>query len=319
MKLLLISENATIQKLFSLSAQRRGDEVFTGGVENIPDNKYDVIFIDKESLNNGLLDNLKQSFEKAKFVLILNKKDEKIPGFDKYIHKPFLPTDLIDLLENINENEKNEESESNNKDEFDLESFDKKTSSPEEEEAENKDDFVINDEELEKEVEEDDEDEDFIVDESELEEENTDSEFLDEDVIEEKGLEEEMKDKGDIDAEIEINDEQPAEKEEETKSGEVLEEVPKSEEKDLSSNENFDLSELEDIKEKELAEAVGEDIGKEPKNEENKHTVTVQNNENNSGKNTTLQEKTLGNILNINWEELKKAKAKVSITIDFGD
>ncbi len=32
----------------------------------------------------------------------------------------------------------------------------------------------------------------------------------------------------------------------------------------------------------------------------------------------TLEEKTLGNILNINWEELKKAKAKVTITIDFG-
>ncbi len=33
----------------------------------------------------------------------------------------------------------------------------------------------------------------------------------------------------------------------------------------------------------------------------------------------TPQEKTLGGILNINWEELKKAKAKVTITIDFGD
>ena len=31
-----------------------------------------------------------------------------------------------------------------------------------------------------------------------------------------------------------------------------------------------------------------------------------------------LEEKTLGSILNINWEELKKAKAKVTITIDFG-
>ena len=32
----------------------------------------------------------------------------------------------------------------------------------------------------------------------------------------------------------------------------------------------------------------------------------------------TIQEKTLGTVLNINWEELKKAKAKVTITIDFG-
>jgi uncharacterized membrane protein len=36
-------------------------------------------------------------------------------------------------------------------------------------------------------------------------------------------------------------------------------------------------------------------------------------------KEPSAEEKTLGAILNINWEELKNAKAKVTITIDFGD
>jgi uncharacterized membrane protein len=36
-------------------------------------------------------------------------------------------------------------------------------------------------------------------------------------------------------------------------------------------------------------------------------------------KTSDIREKTLGSVLNINWEELKKAKAKVTITIDFGD
>ena len=84
--------------------------------------------------------------------------------------------------------------------------------------------------------------------------------------------------------------------------------------------EEFDLKELENIDEKELAEAVGEEIAQELEKEDNDNkNIQDENNKNLQNDETyDSMQKTLGNILNINWEELKKAKAKVTITIDFG-
>jgi len=277
MKILLITQNATIEKLFKLSAAKRGDEIEIGSVDSIADKDYDVIFIDKELFNEELFNSLKSSFEEAKFVLILNKNDEKIPGFDDFLVKPFLPTDLISLLDNIKDKE---HTDVNELDEFDLESFNT---------DDLEDDFLVSDEDLEKEVEEDEEEEDFIVDDKELDD------LLEEDSIEEENLEDEIEEKEDVDDAI-VEDEEMI---------------------DTEENEDELDKELENIDEKELAEAIGEEIP-----EENEELKTDEKNlieeENNLVEEESVEEKTLGSILNINWEELKKAKAKVTITIDFG-
>ena len=97
-------------------------------------------------------------------------------------------------------------------------------------------------------------------------------------------------------------------------------------------NEDEDeFAELENINEKEVAEAIGEDIGEEfeeeaKKDEGHKEEIeeTPIEEEINEKKeeikdsNSNEIQKTLGNVLNINWEELKKSKAKVTVTIDFG-
>ncbi len=366
MKILLITENPTIQKLFSLSAEKKGDEVSVGNKESIPDENYDVVFLDKEVYSKETFDNLKKSFPSSKFVLILNKNEEKIPGFDEFLQKPFLPTDLIDMLENINENKKS--AADVGEDEFDLESFEEIPDAGDFDEKNDDEDFLISDDELEKEVEESDEDEDFIIDESELEEDKIDDEeeFLKEDITEEKALENEeenfdMEDLEEIEEmpqetsetseEIENVQEQESEElfpektEETAEKPEEIQEIPESEpqeteyeepvvsedfepeENEGSEEENeIDLSELEKIDENELASAIGEEIENsnvlEPENEnfeEKEKTQEITEKAPVLEKEKTIEEKTLGNILNINWEELKKAKAKVTITIDFGD
>ena len=340
MKILLITKNATIEKLFKLSASKRGDEVAVGDLESIPDGEYEVVFIDKELFSDELFNSLKSSFNNAKFILILNKNDAKIPGFDEFIIKPFLPTDVIELLDNINKAEDIEE--------FDLE-----------------EDFVVSDEDLQTEAIEDDEEEDFIIDESELDEDFEENEtkeedfeieeideldLIQEDVIEERALEDEVEIKEEVDEDfvVEELDETPKEEisneveedfivdeleTEESADGleedileesledeieqkvdeDIVDDSFENEESGISSEDIENISEneldeldkeLENIDEKALAQAIGEEVEE------------IENKENSEEK--TIQEKTLGNILNINWEELKKAKAKVTITIDFG-
>jgi len=121
MKILLITSNATIEKLFILSAEKKGDEVSVGNTENIPDGVFDAVFIDKDLYTKDLFDSLKELFPDAKFVLIVSKHDEKIVGFDDYLTKPFLPTDLIELLERLPNMQQSEKSED---EEIDIESFD---------------------------------------------------------------------------------------------------------------------------------------------------------------------------------------------------
>jgi len=125
----------------------------------------------------------------------------------------------------------------------------------------------------------------------------------------------------------EINDVlQPDESQEntqETENEEILEETGE------------DLDELKNLDENKLAEVLGEDIENSPediadeveeiniddkipevkKARETEEIVTHPE----EFETPDIREKTLGSVLNINWEELKKAKAKVTITIDFGD
>ena len=315
MKILLLSENATIQKLFTLSAQKRGDEVSIGNLESIPEDEYDVVFIDKALFSDGLFNKLKSTFSSAKFVLILDKKDEKIPGFDEFIVKPFLPTDLIELLENINKTKSNDKLDED-LEEFDLESFDDLDN----DDFDMEEDFVISDDELDKEVDESEEEEDFIIEDDELEEKPSDEEeLINEDIVEEEALEDEISQKEEVDEDFAIEEldeenEKPLNKDEETliDNGEINEEEIENE--DL---EELD-KELESIDEKSLAEAIGEDLAQELEKQENE-TINENNEIHKETSNQeNIEEKTLGSILNINWEELKKAKAKVTITIDFG-
>ncbi len=417
MRILLISENVTIQKLFKLSAEKRGDEVEVGSKDFLPEGEFDLVFIDKDILDDELLQNLKNIYPNAKFILILSKNDEKIPGFDYYLTKPFLPTDLIALIEKTHTSETTEEAmEMDEFDEdLDIENLNDLDFEDDGEEIGDIEDIFVDDDDLDVETSDEDLEEDFELnaddllkedemmekDESEnleiedILEEKPEENIEVEDILEEKALEDEIETKEEVDEDI-ISNEEMLESDEEILENEdvteniedIINEAEENEEmneavenieenieetqeaediSDLLENEEIEnlkesdedlepefleteeelqeeqaeileneknieeniqntedeLSELENLDEKELAEALGEnveDLEEAPiqtsdliqENQEEQSHKTESDNE------PSIEEKTLGNILNINWEELKKAKAKVTITIDFG-
>ncbi|MFW5990514.1 MAG: hypothetical protein ACOCP1_03825, partial [Campylobacterales bacterium] len=98
MKLLLINLNPIVKKLVSLSTQKAGVESeIVQGEDAIQSYDYDYIFVDDELASNELLDKIRQN-SSAK-VGIFCAKDKEIPeGYDISIKKPFLPTELVQML-----------------------------------------------------------------------------------------------------------------------------------------------------------------------------------------------------------------------------
>ena len=64
MNILLITSNATIEKLFVLSAEKKGDSVNIGNAENLPEGEYQAVFIDKDVYTDELFENLKSLYPK---------------------------------------------------------------------------------------------------------------------------------------------------------------------------------------------------------------------------------------------------------------
>ncbi|MDR2033992.1 MAG: hypothetical protein LBP89_05105 [Helicobacteraceae bacterium] len=97
MKILLINKNAMVEKLVRLSAQKSGMELLTA--ENVADaaaGDYAWALVDNESLDGEGIETLRAKYSNAKIGLLYPKNGEEIEGFDLYIKKPLLPTDLTD-------------------------------------------------------------------------------------------------------------------------------------------------------------------------------------------------------------------------------
>jgi DNA-binding response OmpR family regulator len=370
MKILLISSNPTIEKLFTLSAGKNGDDVVIGSKDFIPEGNFEAVFIDKDFYSEDLFNELKEKFSDAKFILILSKKDEKIEGFDDYIIKPFLPTDLIDFISSLENNEKQEkEIEFDDLDgDLSLDDLDKDTSLDIEELEDLDDDVLVEENELLDSLDENNEknevaDLDKIENKDENDEiDNLDEEILDNNLDENDDIQNSSNEniEEDLEAEIEdeILDEEQTENamdfleknednldsldeaviEDENRDEDISEKMSDTFEEEnniLKEDKSEEIDELTSLDEKDLAKVLGEEIeeieedSKENKENQDNVDIETENISNNEIKEATLdfnseneksiEEKTLGNILNINWEELKKAKAKVTITIDFGE
>ena len=111
---LLITKNATIKKLFSLSMEKK-EIALEDDISKIDD--VDAVFVDNDALDEEISEKL-QKTDSIK-ILIVGKNDEKKVGFDKYMQKPFLPTDLIELIDNL-ENTTHDTTDDSPKHEFEL-------------------------------------------------------------------------------------------------------------------------------------------------------------------------------------------------------
>jgi len=70
MNILLISQNPTIKKLFMLSAEKKGDDVEIGEPDFLPEDSFDVIFLDKDLYSEEFFGELQSKYD-SKFILIL--------------------------------------------------------------------------------------------------------------------------------------------------------------------------------------------------------------------------------------------------------
>lgn len=98
MKVLAINQNATIERLVNLSSGKMG---YT--LRHFPDvmsaehDDYNFILIDSEIFAIEDYEALKDISPNALLILICSKNIQKPEGFDIYLEKPFLPTELVDI------------------------------------------------------------------------------------------------------------------------------------------------------------------------------------------------------------------------------
>lgn len=97
MKILLLNKNPIISKLVKLTVQKLGDEFEE--LEEFDESKADIIIVDNdEKIDLNSLKNF------AKKLIVLSKTGNEILDDEMILnlHKPFLPTDLIKLIEQAN-------------------------------------------------------------------------------------------------------------------------------------------------------------------------------------------------------------------------
>jgi len=100
MTILLINANPVVSRLFTLCT--RDDDVFLETVLNVDDaneHRYDVLFIDEASCK-GDIAFLSTRLDVGKKVY-LSYSDEPVAGFEEIIKKPFLPSQITDVLKRV--------------------------------------------------------------------------------------------------------------------------------------------------------------------------------------------------------------------------
>jgi len=107
MHILLINTNPVVSRLISLCT--REDHMNLEEIDNMVNvarDKYDIIFIDDASYvdeTEELLSNL--LIRKKVFLSSSNKVNEEVRLFDSIIKKPFLPSQITDELESLEEDD----------------------------------------------------------------------------------------------------------------------------------------------------------------------------------------------------------------------
>jgi len=102
MNILLINDNPVVSRLLALCT-RDEDMVLeeVQGLDAIEHTHYDVVFVDEGSYEGEVM-NLSEGVTIGKKVLLSNA-DVEINDFDMTIKKPFLPSQIIEVLESIEE------------------------------------------------------------------------------------------------------------------------------------------------------------------------------------------------------------------------
>lgn len=99
MKILLLNSNPVVNKLVTLSAQKTSDELdVAGSVEEVGFKNYDLLIVDDAMYDEDAMQELGSKIEFSKSLYICSKEGKPLDGFNATLKKPFLPTDLVELL-----------------------------------------------------------------------------------------------------------------------------------------------------------------------------------------------------------------------------
>ena len=102
MKLLLINKNPVVSRMMLMSVPKAGFEIEEcDSVYDLPKGRFEVVVIDDEMYDENFLEDIKQNIKFAKLGLITASKNMEQKGFDFVLTKPFLPTDLIEILREV--------------------------------------------------------------------------------------------------------------------------------------------------------------------------------------------------------------------------
>ncbi len=102
MKLLLINKNPVVSRMMMMSVPKAGFDIEEcDDVYHLPSGSYDVVVIDDEMYDENFLNVIKQNLKYYQLGLVTNSKNINTSEFDFLLSKPFLPTDLIEILRKI--------------------------------------------------------------------------------------------------------------------------------------------------------------------------------------------------------------------------
>ncbi len=111
MKILLINNNPVVSRLTALSARKENIEIDEiQEVTELSSDKYDIVFVDSDSLTKDVRDTIKEHLKIKKLVLFYTDGDEEDKGiFDISILKPFLPSEVSAVIHSVEDMEEEKE------------------------------------------------------------------------------------------------------------------------------------------------------------------------------------------------------------------
>jgi hypothetical protein len=102
MTIALLNDNPVVGKLITLSAKKTEDELTKfESIDAIEAGHYDLVLIDDAMYSDEVMASVKEKLTYSQCGYIANRNVEQPEGFNFMLSKPFLPTDMVDILANL--------------------------------------------------------------------------------------------------------------------------------------------------------------------------------------------------------------------------
>ncbi len=102
MRLLLINKNPVVSRMMQMSVPKAGFDIEEcDNVYDLPTGTYEVVVIDDEMYDENFMHDIKQHVKYRQLGLISASHAAAGDEFDFVLTKPFLPTDLIEVLRTV--------------------------------------------------------------------------------------------------------------------------------------------------------------------------------------------------------------------------